>query len=295
MTFNWNLKVPYGYQSSYVTLRRVEEILTPHYQQASIRRHLAILHARGGNLGIGGTWRTCPHSVSQASMNCQSFHQDQEYADGFVGASAIDYVWRDGPDAGFAHDGVPTGGVPVQGSAEAKLFGIHANIGVPGKPGFESWHGQPIELDGWGTATQSGTRPVPTINPIYPLPEPHDPYPLLIPPLPPTGDEMHTIAPFRAYDSRAKDGPLKDNQERTVIIGMTAEAFVVVTAIGVPGTSPGYLSVNDLDGGTSIIGFSIEDRIETNGAPVLTPNGRIDVSCHDGSAHFAVDVYAVSP
>ena len=35
----------------------------------------------------------------------------------------------------------------------------------------------PIEVDGWDTATAGGTRPAPAIDPNYPLPVEHDPYP----------------------------------------------------------------------------------------------------------------------
>jgi hypothetical protein len=62
--------------------------------------------------------------------------------------------------------------IPVQGSYEATLFGIHANVGTPGQSGFESWHGQPIELDGWQTWHDAG-RPLPVAG--YPLP--NDPSP----------------------------------------------------------------------------------------------------------------------
>lgn len=296
MSFDWNLRVPLGYGSSRVSLRRIEELLEADgYQRASIRRHLALLHARGGDLGVGGRWRTCPHPVSQASRDCESFHQDQDFADGFRGPAAIDYVWVDGPDAGDAHDGVPVGGVPVQGSAEAAVFGIHANVGTPGQAGFESWHGQPVEIDGWKSATNDGRRPAPAIDPLYPLPAEHDPYPPAPPP--PSGDEMRTLPePFRAYDSRHRDGgkPMEAGELRTVVIGMTTEAYIVVTVVGVNGTD-GHISINDPDGSTSIVGYSGGDRIENNGAPVVTPNGRIDVRNHVGSAHVIVDVYAVAP
>lgn len=200
--FNWDLKVPFLYQDTYISLRNLERWLLSNQKQhpAATRRHLALLHARGGRLGVGGVWRTCPHPVSQASRDCESFHQDQEYADGFVGNTAIDYVWEDGPDANNWHDVVPIGGVPIQGTPEAGFFGIHANVGRVGTSGFESWHGQPIEIDGWGSATLNGTRPAPAIDPNYPLPAVHDPYLE-------TGDNMDTMAARRVIDTRGESGP----------------------------------------------------------------------------------------
>ena len=59
--------------------------------------------------------------------------------------------------------------VPVQGSAEAHRWGVHMNVGVPGHRGFESWHIQPIEMDGFTTWRNAGShRP----HPGYPIP--HD-------------------------------------------------------------------------------------------------------------------------
>jgi hypothetical protein len=200
--FNWDLRVPFLYQDTYISLRNLERWLLDSQRQhpAATRRHLALMHARGGKLGVGSAWRKCPHPVSPASSRCESFHQDQEYADGFEGNTAIDYVWIDGPDAGNWHDAVPTGGVPVQGSAEAKVFGIHANVGTPGTSGFESWHGQPTEIDGWGSATGNGSRPAPAIDLNYPLPAAHNPYLE-------TGDDMETMAARRVIDTRGDPGP----------------------------------------------------------------------------------------
>jgi hypothetical protein len=206
--FNWQLKVPFLYQNTYITLANLAKYMDNQgYEWAAARRHLALLHARGGKLGFGGGWRKCPHPVSQASMDCESFHQDQLYSNGWKGPTAIDYVWEDGPDAGDWHDGVPTGGVPVQGSAEAKLFGIHANIGVPGFKGFESWHGQPVEIDGFASATDGGRRPAPMIDPKYPLPQEHDPD--YVPPSGGGGDEMETMLSRRVMDTRGT-GPSYD-------------------------------------------------------------------------------------
>lgn len=215
MSFNWNLQVPFAYRTNHITLRELESWLAPNMPRSSIRRHLAVLHSREGRLGVGSAWRVCPHPVSPASQRCESFHQSQEFylPDGGVeiGGIAIDYVWEDGPDANDWHDGVPTGGVPIQGTPEAARFGIHANVGTPGSSGFESWHGQPVEVDGFGTATGGGAHPAPAIDPDYPLPPEHDPY---YDGPPPTTEEeiVHTLdQPVRIYDSRPGEDALYDD------------------------------------------------------------------------------------
>lgn len=251
--FNWDLRVPFLYQNTYITLRNLDSYMTKQgFNRASRRRHLALMHSRKGKLGFGGGWRKTPDPVSPASMRGESFHQDQKFSDGFVGPTAIDYVWIDGPDAGDWHDVVPTNGVPVQGSAEAKLFGIHANVGVPGYSGFESWHGQPVEIDGWGSATDGGKRPAPMIQPDYPLPKEHDPYYEE----PSQGDDNMTPIggiPLkrmdRQYDSRVGNKQissvpqvtLKKGENRKIPVGMANQVGVRLTVVNSRGY--GYVSV----------------------------------------------------
>lgn len=193
--FNWSMKVPSGYHTRYVTLREMESHLEDSgdgMPREAIRRHLSLMHSRNGALGLGGGWRRTPSNTSAASRAGRSLHQRQHFyypADAsipdhaerhngrpfYLGYVAIDYVWRDGPDPNDWHDGVPTGGVPVQGTAEANVYGIHANVGTPGKRGWESWHGQPVEYDGWARGTRSGSHPFKAMA-TWALPPQHDPY-----------------------------------------------------------------------------------------------------------------------
>lgn len=264
MPFNWDLKVPAYYQGTYLSLRSVARILEEEgYEWATARRHLALMHARGGSLGPGGTWRTTPHPVSLASQRGQSFHQDQDFANGHRGPAAIDYVWMDGPDAGTWHDGVPTGGVPVQGTPEALTFGIHANVGTVGTSGFESWHGQPIEIDGWGSATGNGSHPAPAIDPNYILPANHNPDP-----------EVETeMKPFRkrVYDSRKAGGRFKKGETRRIEIGKVNAALLNVQAI--QPSAPGYIEI--WPGGTRNLSQSVLAFGEAGG--VVTTVALVDV------------------
>jgi hypothetical protein len=173
MEFNWELQVPYKYSNRYISLRALEQLMLRDYHPEYVRRFIGWLHYKNGNVGAGGLSRTeQPDKPGFAASLEVSFHwAGQQYADGVTGACAVDTVYRDGPDAGDAHDGIPWTQVPIQGSSEAVRWGLHANVGVPGSG--ESWHIQPIEIDGHLTWMKAG-RPAPAAG--YPIPVEHDPY-----------------------------------------------------------------------------------------------------------------------
>lgn len=193
MTFNWELRVPYQYGNRYVTLRELETIMLRSYNRETVRRFLAWLHYKNGNVGAGGLARTeQPTGPTFAASLYVSFHwAGQEYNDGTTGACAIDTVLRDGPDLGDAHDSIPWREVPIQGSAEAAKWGLHANVGSPTGSGLnESWHIQPVEIDGHASWVRAG-RPAPVTG--YPIPAEHDPYAQIVEPEqpePPTPQEI---------------------------------------------------------------------------------------------------------
>ena len=210
MAFNWELKVPYQYGNRYITLRELEAIMLRTYHPEYVRRFIGWLHYKNGNVGAGGLSRTeQPDKPGFAPSLEQSFHwAGQKYNDGFTGACAVDTVYKDGPDAGDAHDGIAWAEVPIQGSAQAAVWGIHANVGVPGNG--ESWHIQPIEIDGHATWVAQG-RPAPKAG--YPIPVEHDPYhvdttpPPVTPPItPPEGaPEMFIVIVTNAPTSAVKE------------------------------------------------------------------------------------------
>lgn len=117
----------------------------------------------------------------------------------------------------------------------------------------------------------------------------------------PGDDDMTPLpTPRRTFDSRTAGGAFKPGETREIVIGMTTEAFVNVTVVaqGDPVhnyISPGYVSVNDAGAQTSLVNYSVEDRVEANTAPVLTPNGRITITNMGGHAHVIVDVFAQKP
>lgn len=190
MAFDWDLLVPYKYSNQYISLRDLHAIMSRDYHPEYVRRFIAWLHYKNGNVGAGGLARTeQPDKPGFAPSLEQSFHwAGQRYADGVTGACAVDTVYKDGPDPGDAHDGIAWTEVPIQGGAEAVKWGIHANVGVPGAG--ESWHIQPIEIDGHGSWLKAG-RPAPVAG--YPIPAEHDPSaPVNPPPItpPPSSERM---------------------------------------------------------------------------------------------------------
>ncbi len=173
MAFNWDLRVPYLYSNRYITLRDLEAVMLRDYHPEYVRRFIGWLHYKNGNVGAGGLSRTeQPDLPGFAPSLLTTFHwAGQRYDDGITAACAVDTVFRDGADPGDAHDGIAWTEVPIQGSAEAVRWGLHANVGVPGKG--ESWHIQPIEIDGHTSWVAAG-RPAPAKG--YPIPAEHDPY-----------------------------------------------------------------------------------------------------------------------
>jgi len=113
------------------------------------RRLFAWIESQGGKVGIGGSWRddgTQPDKPGFAPEG-KSFHQYQQFPSG-VYFAAVDLVVR---DPGKVHRAPRWDEVPVQGSAQAKFWGVHCNVST------ESWHMQPVinhipgydGLDGW--------------------------------------------------------------------------------------------------------------------------------------------------
>lgn len=157
--------MPIMYPSSYGrTLLDIDALFERHHVDKMhpefARRLRAWLIAQEGRIGIGGSWRdtgTQPDRPGFAPEG-RSFHQYQRFASGLVAFAAVDLVARNG--AGV-HRAPQWDEVPVQGSNEARRWGVHCNVSS------ESWHMQPVEIDGWASWTTAG-RPDPAAG--YPLP-----------------------------------------------------------------------------------------------------------------------------
>lgn len=160
MAFDPTLRVPYGYSRTWKTLAELQTWLLVHHHPEYVRRLLAWLSSKGGSIGVGGGWRadgTQPTDPGFAPEG-KSFHQNQQYSDGFIGACAVDLV---APDGDNAHRAPYWREVPAQGSPSAATWGVHCNVGT------EPWHMQPVEIDGWQSWKDAGS-PAPAPN--YPLP-----------------------------------------------------------------------------------------------------------------------------
>lgn len=180
MSFDPDLKIPWGYGTAYKRLDDVRAVLLVHYHPEYIRRLLAWLTSKGGAVGIGGTWRAGGAQPDKPGFapEGKSFHQDQAYNDGFVGACAVDLVASNGT---LVHRSPRWSEVPSQGSQTAVRWGVHCNIST------EPWHMQPVEIDGWLMWWNAG-RPAPVIG--YPIPGETPPPTPTPTPTPPEDDQM---------------------------------------------------------------------------------------------------------
>lgn len=229
------------------------------------RRLRAWLISMGGEVGIGGSWRDDGSQPDKPGFapEGKSFHQFQSFASGLIKFCAVDLVVRNG--AGV-HRAPHWDEAPAQDSDEAARWGVHCNVAT------ESWHMQPIEIDGWLRWDLAG-RPDPVAN--YPIPE----------------DDMTPLdVPRRAYDSRKAGSKLQPGQTRTIDIGAPS-AFVHLTAVQSDGT--GYLTISgtDVKSTASIVNYDT-DRTESDGAPIGLPDGKLRVTAHGAAAHVIVDVFA---
>lgn len=166
MTYRADLLVPFGYARAEKPLSYVRTWLLEHHHPEFVERLLAWLDSKNGLIGPGGGWRAGGAQPNKPGFapEGKSFHQDQNFNDGFCGAAAVDLVARNGANV---HRAPTWNEVPAQGSAEAAKWGVHCNVGAPGQTGSEPWHMQPVELDGWQTWWNQG-RPAP--KPNYPFP-----------------------------------------------------------------------------------------------------------------------------
>lgn len=154
-----DILIPFGYGTTYKPLSEVKAWLLVHHHPEYVRRIVPWLESKNGEVGIGGGWRLTQPVKDGAAPEGMSFHQDQRYNDGFVGACAVDLVATN--TSGGIHKTVTWAQVLPQGSAAAKVWGVHCNVSS------EAWHMQPVEIDGYQSWIAAG-RPAPKAG--YPLP-----------------------------------------------------------------------------------------------------------------------------
>lgn len=181
MAYRHDLRVPFLYGTATITLRdlrfhMIAEDQDPEY----VERFIAWLDWCGGLIGYGGGTRDVQPDKPGFAPDGKSFHLRQLYASGVKRSSAVDVV-RLNPTGG-KHLTVRWSDVPVQGSDQARVWGVHANVDQGTNP--EAWHIQPIERDGWQTWVDAGrpglraNYPFPGRGGVTPPPPPPPPPPL---------------------------------------------------------------------------------------------------------------------
>ncbi len=152
---------PISYGTRMVTLDQLRAKHEPQMHPEFARRLFNWIEAQDGQIGIGGGRRTIqPNKPGFAPSIRSTFHGDQDFPSGTFYA-AVDLVAR---SPGRSHRAPRTDECPQQGSPEAERWGVHINVGTPGSPGYESWHMQPVELDGWGRWMADGQ---PDLEPMH--------------------------------------------------------------------------------------------------------------------------------
>lgn len=185
------MNYPSGYGTAMVPMTELIRQHSGNMEPEFARRLFAWIASKNGEIGIGSGWRQNPSNVSEASKKGMSFHQTQTFGDGSRQFCAVDLVVRT-QDKHSSGD-VPAGLVPLQGSPEAQAFGVHINVGEQNKPGFESWHMQPIEIDGFESWAKKGR-----VRPAAGRAVPGDPGPIQQPVT--VGGELGFFSPaFGAY------------------------------------------------------------------------------------------------
>ena len=155
---------PIGYGTRLVTFDVLRNTFEPHMHPEAARRGFNFILHQGGKFGIGGGYRppgTQPNKPGFAPEG-KSFHQAQNFGS-CVGYAAWDMVVV---NPGYVHRSPLWEEVPQQGSQLAIDYGWHMNVGAPGIKGSEPWHAQPIELDGWQSWFDNGSKDLQKNYPI---------------------------------------------------------------------------------------------------------------------------------
>lgn len=159
---------PVGYGRDEMTLSQIAAKYGPNCEPTFFARFLAWLPTTGGKIGIGSGVRSVQPVGPTFAPGTKTFHMIQTYVDGTKWYSAFDLVCRTSNGKAVAtreqatgthsSGAIPQSWVPLQGGAEANLRGVHINVGSPGSSGFEVWHLQPVEQDGYDSWAKAGRK-----------------------------------------------------------------------------------------------------------------------------------------
>ncbi len=241
-TLSGDTLYPVGYGKSLVDMATLIGRFAPKMHPEFARRLFWYLWMRQG-LGIGSGWRKRnPSNRPGFAPPGRSFHESQQFTGGPYAYAAVDLVCRNGSKV---HRAPYTAENPHQGTSWARDTGVHINVGTPGSKGYESWHMQPIELDGYGRWESAGKPDLRYGYPIANLPAPPTP-PAPAPdpdpdPRPHPGgtmsDTTELVEPIRLLDTRKPEHgarPLAHQSITKVSVDRDAiGAMVTLTAVSV--------------------------------------------------------------
>lgn len=186
---------PVGYGTQLVTFDVLRNRFEPHMHPEAARRGFNFILWQEGFFGIGSGYRppgTQPDNKPGFAPPGDSFHEGQQFPSGLY-YTAWDMVVRNpGPNGLGPHRAPMWSEVPIQGSKEAIVYGWHMNVST------ESWHAQPIELDGHDSWVKNGRK---DLKPNYPIKVITPPQKPSIPTTP-KGSEM-SIAILELVDAQA--------------------------------------------------------------------------------------------
>lgn len=262
---------PIGYGTGLVTMQRLRERYEPKMHPEFARRLFRWIEAQGGHVGIGGGWRDNGSQPDKPGFapEGKSFHQFQTFPSGTF-YCAVDLVCRNGS---AVHRAPKWSEVPVQGSGSSLYWGVHANVST------ESWHMQPIEIDGWQTWVNMGKPDLEYNYRVF-------------------SKELNmkiATSPTRVYDSRAGSNPFRDGETRAIAVQAGTNAvFVNITVDGPRGT--GYLTAWSGSGGrpnASHLNYRYGTAI-CNGVWIPVDSaGNINIFCSKAT-HVIIDLLAIA-
>lgn len=158
---------PIFYGTRLVTFDVLRKTFEPHMHPEAARRGFNFVLSQGGHFGIGGGYRAPgvqPLGKPGFAPPGKSFHEGQLFPSGRFYV-AWDMVVK---NPGGLHRTPRWSEVPKQGTMWAQQLGWHMNVET------ESWHAQPIELDGYVSWMFNGcrdlvyNRPITVVEPTPP-------------------------------------------------------------------------------------------------------------------------------
>lgn len=270
--------LPWGYGTSFKSVTGTRAVLEQHYHPEFVERFMAWLVFHEGKFGVGGHWRAGGAQPDKPGFaeEGKSFHQDQVYADGFVGACAVDVV---AVNEGSVHRSPRWSEVPAQGSTEALRWGIHMNVGR--EPTGEPWHAQPVEIDGWASWDANG-RPAPRVG--YPFPGRYIREKVVV--------DKFTFAKSRLFDSR-RSGMKLHSGSTTVLQAAPGAKGIKCNVTVAQSDGPGYVTVfpgNSPKPDTSDVNFQQGVAVANQVDCAVGDDGKVQFRVVGGSCHLIVDV-----